>query len=131
LSCVLDASALLAYLHGEPGADEVSDALANTAVIGAANLAEALSKLADLGHRPSEFAERLRARGVLDVLLLVEPVSSEDGVAIAELRHAGHRALSLGDRACLALAARLGLPVVTADRAWADLRLEVAVSLIR
>jgi len=40
-------------------------------------------------------------------------------------------ALSLGDRACLALGERLGLPVVTADRAWADLDLDVAVSLIR
>ncbi len=131
MSCVLDASALLAYLHDEPGADQVSVALASTAVIGAANLAEALSKLSDVGHGPRELAERLRAQGVLDGLLMVEPVTAEDAVGIAELRHAGHRALSLGDRACLALASRLGLPVVTADRAWAELGLNVPISLIR
>lgn len=131
MSCVLDASALLAYLRDEPGADKVSVALAGTAVIGAANLAEVLTKSADIGHRPHELADRLRSHGILDALLTVEPVTAEDAVGIAELRHNGHKALSLGDRACLALASRLGLPVVTADRAWEDLGLNVAVSLIR
>lgn len=68
---------------------------------------------------------------MLDALLTVEPVTAEDAVGIAELRHAGHRGLSLGDRACLALAGELGVSVVTADRAWADLGLNVAISLIR
>jgi ribonuclease VapC len=131
LTRVLDASALLAYLRDEPGAQEVADALAETAVIGAVNLGEALSKLADLGHAPAEVADRLRARGILDALLTVEPVTAEDAVAIAELRRDDHRRLSLGDRACLALASRLRLPAMTADRAWAGLDIEVAVSLIR
>jgi ribonuclease VapC len=131
LTRVLDASALLAYLRDEPGAQEVADALAETAVIGAVNLGEALSKLADLGHAPADFTERLRARGILDALLRVEPVTAEDAVGIADLRRNGHRRLSLGDRACLALASRLGLPAVTADREWGELGVEVAISLIR
>jgi len=90
-----------------------------------------LSKLAGIGQRPRELAERLRAEGVLEALLTVEPLTADDAVGIAELRHDGHRSLSLGDRACLALAVRLGLPVVTADRAWAELGLNVAVRLIR
>lgn len=131
MSCVLDASALLAYLRDEPGAGEVSVALSHTAVIGAANFAETLSKLADAGNAPQGVATQLRSRGVLDALLTVEPVTANDAVGIAELRHDGHRALSLGDRACLALASRLGLPVLTADRAWAELGLPVAITLIR
>lgn len=58
-------------------------------------------------------------------------MTAEDAVAIAELRRHGHRRLSLGDRSCLALASRLALPTMTADRAWGDLDVDVAVSLIR
>jgi len=43
-------------------------------------------------------------------------------------RHAG---LSLGDRACLALADRLGYPVVTADRVWASLEVGIEIIMIR
>lgn len=132
MSSVLDASAFLAYLHGEPGADVVADAIAATACIGAANLAETLAKLADSGPTPRDAVTQLTEIGILDGLVQVEPVTAEDAVAIAELRAATRDAgLSLGDRACLALGARLGLPVVTADRAWAELELGVPVQTIR
>jgi ribonuclease VapC len=132
LSSVLDASALLAYLHDEPGAEEVAEALAATAVISAANWAETLSKLADVGHQPREVADRLRDQGVLYALLDVEPLTGDDAATIAELRAATRDAgLSLGDRACLALGLRLGLPIVTADRAWEELGLGLTIRVIR
>ena len=132
MSCVLDASALLAYLNGETGTDAVAEELAATARIGAANWAETLSKLADAGNEPREVVERLRREGVLDGLLEVEPLTAEDAFAMAELRtKTRDSGLSLADRACLALGDRLGLPIVTADRAWADLELGLTIHTIR
>jgi ribonuclease VapC len=120
---VLDASSLLAYLQDEEGADEVEEALAQRATIGAANLAETLSTIAQHGGDPRTVVTDLRERGVLDGLLNVEPLTIEDAIAIAEMRPpTKDYGLSLGDRACLALAVRLGLPVITADRVWIELR---------
>jgi PIN domain nuclease of toxin-antitoxin system len=119
---VLDASSLLAYVHDEEGAAEIEEALARRATIGAANLAEALSMLAHVGVAPQDVVAELQGRGVLGGLLEVEPLTSEDAVAIAELRPpTKDYGLGLGDRACLALGLRLGLPVITADRVWVEL----------
>jgi ribonuclease VapC len=121
-ACVLDASALLAYLHDEEGADVVADAVAESAAISAANWAETLSKVGDIGTAPAEFAAELKEQGLLPGLIEVVPLTAEDSLVIAEIRlRTGDRSLSLGDRACLALALRLGLPVLTADREWAEL----------
>lgn len=117
---VLDASALLAYLHDEPGAEEVERAIAERAAISAVNLGETLSKLATVGEKPAEVVRRLD-ESVGD-LLYVAPVTLEDAVGIAELMPRQRELdLSLGDRACLALALRLELPVLTADRSWSEL----------
>jgi ribonuclease VapC len=117
---VLDASALLAYLHEERGAADVADAVAQSACISAANWAETLSKVAEAGARPRDVAADLEERGLLHGLLEVAPVTAEDAIAIGELRPLTKSlGLSLGDRACLALALRLGLPVLTADQDWA------------
>jgi ribonuclease VapC len=131
--CVLDASALLAYLHEEEGAAVVADALASGAAMSAANWAETLSKLTELGHSPAEVAAELEKRGLLHGLLEIVPLKDDDAIAIAELRpHTREHGLSLGDRACLALAQRLRLPVRTADRDWAGLEgLNLAVEPIR
>lgn len=100
----------------------MEDAVAHGASISAANLAEALSKLAERGADPSEVLTGLQSRGVVGGLLGVQPLTIDDALAIAELRPATkEHGLSLGDRACLALGLRLGLPVVTADRAWVAL----------
>jgi len=132
LSSVLDASALLAYLHEEPGAEVVADALAESARMSTANFAETLSKLADAGRVPAEVADELADRGILGGLLILEPVTGDDALTIADIRATtGRRDISLGDRACLALALRLGLPVLTSDGSWADLGLDVAVQPIR
>lgn len=127
---VLDASGLLAYLQDEEGAAEVSEALAVGATIGAANLAEALSKLAERGEEPSAVVTELVDRGVLAGLLEVEPLTLDDALVIAELRRPTIRhGLGLGDRACLALGKRLALPVLTADRVWRELEPDLGVEV--
>ena len=126
MSVVLDASAVLVLLLDEPGAEVVATVLSE-AVLSAVNLAEVLSKLTDRGADVSRLAEDLAAAGVL-----VEPMTAADAAQVAELRRIDQgRLLSLGDRCCLALGRRLGLPVVTADRAWSELDAGVDVRQVR
>jgi len=129
---VLDASALLAYLNDEAGAEVVEDSLVKGAAISAVNLAEVLSKLADAGEDPQDVSDNLKRRGLLGGRLVVSPLDSDDAVVIAGL-HRTTRAhgLSLGDRACLGLALRLRVPAVTADRAWSRLKISVKVITVR
>lgn len=131
-TCVLDASALLAYLNDEAGAQRVEDALIRGSAISAVNLAEVLSKLSELGMVPGEVSEELRRRGFLGGRLAVLPLTADDAVLVASLhRKTKLQGLSLGDRACLGLALRLRVPALTADRAWSRLRIGVKVEVIR
>jgi ribonuclease VapC len=129
---VLDASALLAYLQGEPGSSTVEAALAAGAVISIVNYAEVLSRLADVGEDPATANHRLSEQGLMRGLLEVVPLTEEDAVVIAQLRTSTRaHGLSLGDRACLATGLRFSGPVLTADRTWALLDVGVIVQLIR
>ena len=129
---VLDASALLAYLNDEAGADLVEDALLRGSAISAINLAEVLSKLAEVGEDPQTVTENLKRRGLLGGNLVVFPLSEEDAVIIASLhRSTKAHGLSLGDRACLGLALRLKIPALTADRVWSRLKVAVKIEPIR
>ncbi|MDN5916049.1 MAG: type II toxin-antitoxin system VapC family toxin [Pseudonocardia sp.] len=123
---VLDASAVLAWLQGEPGADVVQNHL-DDAVIGAVNFAEVHQKLAQHGVDADRTTRLLRTLGVR-----VEPFDADDAITASRLwpltRSAG---LSLGDRCCLALAARLAGPALTADTAWSTLEVGVTVVPIR
>jgi ribonuclease VapC len=132
VTAVLDAPALLALLKGEPGAEQVAEALEQGAYLSAVNLAEVLSKLADWGEDPAEAQARMAQVGLLGAAVEVLPFTGEDALEVARLR-ALTRAygLSFGDRACLALARRLGLPALTAERAWAELDLGIPVEVLR
>jgi PIN domain nuclease of toxin-antitoxin system len=125
---VLDASALLALLYREPGHDRVADLL-DGAVISSVNWSETLAKLAQRGLVDRAAVEALLALGVE-----VVPFGRTDAERAARLWPAGRACgLSLGDRACLAVAqARSEGIAVTADKVWADLDIpDVTVELIR
>ncbi len=114
MSPVLDASALLAFLQGEPGADVVEDALNRGARCGAANWSEVAQRVLGSG-RDWDLVRALLASYDLGV----EPVSPEDGEWAARRWRRGE-GLSLADRLCLALAERQDEDALTADRAWGD-----------
>ena len=123
---VLDASAVLARLHDEPGAEIVRAALP-TACMSAVNYAEAISKLIDEGL---PFAE---AGNVIDRLYceVIEADKSRSAL-VGSMRDATRRAgASMGDRFCLQLGRELGVPVLTTDRRWKDLDVGVEVVVIR
>ena len=126
MSVVLDSSAVLAVLWSEPGSDIVLDRV-DGAVISAVNYAEVLTKISDRG------VDGKRAKALLASLAIeiigFETVQAETvGLLRSQTRHLG---LSLGDRACIALAMMKVWPVLTADKAWAELSLSVDVQLVR
>jgi len=123
---ILDASTLLAFLHDEPGADRVRQALDNS-IISAVNWAEVVQKSllwrTDVSGMQEEFSE---------VGLIFEPFTPEQAELAARLWEKSRRhGLSLADRACLALAMERNIPVLTADRVWAELGLDVEIRLVR
>ncbi|UNX55316.1 type II toxin-antitoxin system VapC family toxin [Georgenia sp. TF02-10] len=125
MTVVLDASALLTLIFNEPGAAQVADAVASGAAVGTVNLAEAGTVLVRNGLDP-------RILDAVQNKVDVEPLTAEDALVVAALYPlAQPHGLSLGDRACLALARRLEAPTLTADRAWADRDLDLEIRLLR
>lgn len=123
---VLDASAVLATVFNETGGDRVA-AVAEASRLSAVNLAEVVQKLVDRG-----FGDDAIDAVLGDLPCHIEPFDVPTSVRAGLLRRSTRSAgLSLGDRACLALAQRLELPVLTADRAWADVDVGVEIVLIR
>ncbi|MHB1591371.1 MAG: type II toxin-antitoxin system VapC family toxin [Sulfuricella sp.] len=123
---ILDASAILAYLHNEPGWQAVEPCILNaTAHASTVNIAEAASKLIDRGVPPDE---ALSSITILNLKLL--PFAAQESAETARLRPLTRsRGLSLGDRACLATARLHRMAVLTADRPWlefaTDLQLDI------
>lgn len=109
---VLDASALLAFLQDEPGAEMVESVLGEGSRCGAANWSEVAQRVLASG-RDWELVKALLA----SYDLRVEPVTADDGEWAARRWRRGE-GLSLADRLCLALAEREDVDVLTADSAW-------------
>lgn len=126
-SCVLDASALLAVINNEPGADVVAAAMAVGAAMSAVNLSEVATKLSEGGVSDADLLIALQGFQIVFM-----PFDEDSAYRSARLRAATKAiGLSFGDRACLALAQRLGLPAYTADRAWQTLSIGITVRVIR
>ena len=123
---VLDASALLAFVNGEPGGEIVAENLAD-ALISAVNFSEAIAKLVGRGVPFDRAVEMVRLAEV-PVISFDRSLAEFAGGLIAQTKRRG---LSFADRACLALAARENLPALTADRAWASLSIGVEIMNIR
>lgn len=124
MTVVLDSSALLAYLFDETGTDRVAPLLEG-ALISAVNLTEVVTKTIDAGDDPD-----LTLADLAELTLVVVPFDRAQAATAARLRTTTRRAgLSLGDRACLALAHSRGLPAITGDRAWAAIAEDVGVAI--
>jgi ribonuclease VapC len=126
-SAVLDASALMTLLNQEPGAEQLSPDILARSVASTVNLAEVQSKLVARGVPPDN-AWKATLSAVNEAVMFSSEHAKGAGTLIAETRALG---LSLGDRACLALALELKAPVYTADRSWRNLRLGIRIHVIR
>jgi ribonuclease VapC len=126
-SIVLDASALLALLNEENGYHAVEKVLP-LAMMSAVNVSEVIAVLANIGIAQDE-AERI----TLEMVERIIPFDVEQACIAASLRkQTKSQGLSLGDRACLGLAKLHKLPVITADKVWAKVRIEgVRIQIIR
>jgi ribonuclease VapC len=126
-SCVLDASALIALFHQEPGSDKVAQAIEDGAALSTLNLSEVASKLNEPGT-----PEALIQTAINVLELTIVDFNAELAYKVGLLRPLTKNAgLSLGDRACLALAQHLNLPALTTDRVWNGLIPGVNVQVIR
>lgn len=126
---VLDASALLALIQVESGADRITQALElGECVISSVNLSEALAKLISVGMPPGQ-AEAV----VMGIPAQVVPCDEETGLRAGRLATLGKPlGLSLGDRICLATAQVHGGTVLTTEQAWRKVRLEhVVIEVVR
>ena len=126
MSAVLDASALLAYLQREPGAGSVR-AVLGAASMSTVNWTEVIQKAAGSETEAAELQAALESLG-----LVLEPFSaSQAGIAGSLREPTMEFGLSLGDRACLALAIEKGETILTADRVWQRLSLGIGIEVIR
>jgi ribonuclease VapC len=124
---VLDASAILAIILGEPGAEHLTTALLARSVCSTVNLAEVMAKLSSRGWSEAEAWE-----DATTPIRAAVPFDEEQARLSASLvqltRPLG---LSLGDRSCIALGLTLQVPVYTADKLWNKLKLPIRVHVLQ
>ena len=123
---VVDASAILAAIRGEPGAERVIDGVRG-ARISSLNHCEIVGWLTERGSTREDI-ENVVGPFDLTVEVFDRPRAAAAGLLTAKTKR---RIISLGDRACLALAIELGVPVMTGDRAWRELDVGVEIQLFR
>lgn len=126
MSAVIDTSVVMCVLLREPGRERSLEAMRG-ATMSSVNVAEVVAKC----------LERAVAENLVSLLLSSSEIGivdfvAEDAILAGQLwARAPKGKLSLGDRACLATAMRLGATAVTADRVWTTLDLPCPVELIR
>lgn len=123
---VLNSSAVMAVLLAEIGHQEVAG-LAEGSMISAVNVAEIVTKCVELSY-PEDMALQYIHNSNMTIVDFDVGLATLAGVL---RRNAGRGVLSLGDRACIALAIRENGVAVTCDRIWSTLPLGVEVRLIR
>lgn len=124
---IFDASAILALLNQEPGAEKLTAQIRIHAVAGTVNLAEVQGKLVKKGIPPDQAWEN-----ALSTIAEVEPFSAEQAKIAGSLISSTEKfGLSLGDRSCLALAIALKAPVYTTEQSWKNLKIGVPIHVIR
>jgi PIN domain nuclease of toxin-antitoxin system len=124
---VLDASAMLAIIFHEPGAERLTEEILDHAVASTVNLAEVQSKLVKKGYIPEEAWE-----DALELVTAVEPFTSDHAKIAGDLITTTEKyGLSLGDRSCLALAIALKAPVYTTEQLWRNLKVGIPIHVIR
>ncbi len=124
---VLDASALLALIQNERGADVIKPLLKKS-VMSTINVAEVLTALQRIEIQPKDAIVSIC--GMIRELI---PFDVEQAQCAAELQsYVRHKGLSLGNRACIALGQKLQVPVYTADKIWGELQLDtITINVIR
>jgi ribonuclease VapC len=123
---VLDASALLAFINREPGAEMVT-AVLGEAAISTVNFSEVVTKLALRNRSPQRILDEL-TEFELEVVDFNRALAEDAGLLATATRGQG---LSLGDRACLALARRENAVALTADNAWRQVQVGIEIQFIR
>ena len=124
---VLDASAVLAVIQHERGAEKLTVELLKDAVISTVNLAEVQTKLVKNGYPPKEAWD-----DALELVTAAEPYTREHARIAGDLITATEKyGLSLGDRSCLALAIALKAPVYTTEQIWKNLKVGIPIHVIR
>ena len=124
---ILDSSAVLAYMYRETGWQYVENTLLDQTLLSAVNAAEVLIALT---RKPGALARSWQQLEALNVS--IEPFTRQPSIETARLVPATQGyGLSLGDRACLALALERQMPVLTGDRIWQALDIGVHVEIFR
>jgi len=124
---VLDASAVLALIQDERGAERLTVDVMSNAVISTVNLAEVQSKLVKIGYSPAQ-----SWNDALELAPAVEPFTADHARTAGDLITTTEKyGLSLGDRSCLALAIALKAPVYTTEQIWRELKVGVPIHVIR
>lgn len=123
---VLDASAILAVIQSEPGGELVVD-LKSKPLASTVNIVEARTKLFDKGHSAEHVDELMRLVDMVEV----DFTSAHSRIASGMRDTTRHAGLSLGDRACLALAAEKNAVAMTTDQQWTKVDVKVRVELLR
>lgn len=121
-----DASAMLAFLHDEPGSAEVATALQGS-LVSAVNWAEVVQKALAHGIETAGMHDDF-----VDIGVTFAPFTAAQAELAAIIWSQNRAAdLSLADRACLSLAMDRGISVLTADRAWPELSTGIQIGLLR